>query len=44
MKAKALKNKKSHLTEEDKKLGKMHIYMLVGMIIAGILVALYLMH
>jgi hypothetical protein len=43
-KAKALKNKKSHLTEEDKKLGKMHIYMLVGMIIAGILVALYLMH
>jgi hypothetical protein len=43
-KAKALKHKKSHLTEEDKKLGKVHIYMLVGMIIVGILVALYLMH
>ena len=43
-KAKALKNKKSHLSEEDKKLGKVHIYMLVGMIIASIAVALYIMH
>ena len=43
-KAKALRNKKSHLSEEDKKLGKVHIYILVGMVIASIVVALYLMH
>jgi hypothetical protein len=42
-KAKALKNKKSHLSEEDKKIGKIHIYILVGMIIASIVIALYLM-
>jgi HD-GYP domain-containing protein (c-di-GMP phosphodiesterase class II) len=43
-KAKAIKNKKSHLSEEDKKIGKIHIYILVGMIIASIVIALYLMH
>ena len=39
-----LKNKKiakSHLTPEDRKIGKNHVYILVGMIIIGIVVGIY---
>ena len=39
-----LKNKKkvsSHLTPEEKKLGKVHVYILLAMIAIGIAIGLY---
>jgi hypothetical protein len=35
------KVQKSHLGVEERKLGKQHIYILIGMIIAGIALGLY---
>jgi len=32
---------KSHLGPEEKKMGRQHIYILVGMVIFGILIGLY---
>ena len=32
---------KSHLRPEDRKMGKQHIYILIGMIIMGIAIGLY---
>lgn len=32
---------KSHLAPEERKLGKQHIYILIGMIVIGIAVGLY---
>jgi len=32
---------KSHLAPEDRKMGKQHIYILIGMIIVGIAMGLY---
>jgi hypothetical protein len=40
-KAKAHKIQKTKLTEEDKKLGKSHIYILISMIVIGLALALY---
>jgi len=40
-KLKSNKKNLSHLTEEDKKIGKTHIYILLAMIVIGISVALY---
>jgi hypothetical protein len=40
-KIKKNKNQKSHLTAEEKKMGKMHIYILISMIFLGLAVALY---
>lgn len=40
-KLKANKPHKSKLTAEDRKLGKNHIYILVGMIVVGLVLALY---
>ena len=42
-KAKNKKAVKSHLTEEDKRIGKTHIYILIGMIIIGLAIGLYYM-
>jgi hypothetical protein len=38
------KPQKSHLTADEKKLGKNHVYLLIGMIIAGLIMAAYHMH
>lgn len=35
------KKLKSHLTPEEKMLGKTHVYILLGMIVIGIAIALY---
>lgn len=40
-KVKKHKVNKSHLTTEEKKLGKMHIYVLVGIIVVGLAFGLY---
>jgi hypothetical protein len=40
-KQKKEKHHKSHLTPEDKKLGKVHIYLLISMIVVGLAVGLY---
>jgi hypothetical protein len=37
------KKVKSHLSVEDKKLGKTHVYILLGMIVIGIAIGLYRM-
>lgn len=42
-KLKKQKAVKSHLTPEEKKLGKTHIYILLGMIVIGLAVGLYYM-
>ncbi|MDO9184019.1 MAG: hypothetical protein Q7U04_16510 [Bacteriovorax sp.] len=40
-KLKSNKHQKSHLTVEDKKLGKVHVYILIAMIAIGIAIALF---
>jgi hypothetical protein len=35
------KKQKSHLTAEQKQMGKTHVYILLGMIVIGIAFALY---
>jgi hypothetical protein len=42
-KLKKQKMVKSHLTADEKKLGKIHIYILVSMIVIGLAVGLYYM-
>jgi hypothetical protein len=42
-KLKSNKKQKSHLTAEEKKMGKTHVYILLGMIVIGIAIALYSM-
>ena len=37
------KKVKSHLTPEEKKIGKTHVYILLGMIVIGIAIGLYRM-
>ncbi|MBC7538764.1 MAG: hypothetical protein H7281_08085 [Bacteriovorax sp.] len=42
-KLKSNKKLKSHLTIEEKKMGKTHVYILLGMIVIGIAIGLYRM-
>ncbi len=41
--SKAKHKVKSHLTKEEKKLGKSHLYLLLGMIIIGAVLGIYYM-
>ena len=39
--AKKIKPQKSHLTVSEKELGKKHVYLIIGMIVVGLAVAIY---
>lgn len=38
------KHQKSHLTAEEKKLGKSHLYFLLGMIVIGGVIGIYFLN
>ncbi len=39
--AKKIKPQKSHLTADQKEMGKKNVYLLIGMIVVGLAVAIY---